>query len=85
MISGSARVCSFTFSRTGLDSDQIFLSINGQLVSRAPECRSGWEYDPTTNHVTVFGPACDTLVNTMNAQLKVNYGCLGDLTAADGG
>jgi hypothetical protein len=81
-ISNSALSCSFTLSRTGVDPAKIFVGINGQLVPRDPKHISGWDYDPKTNRVTLYGPACDALASSPNAQLKVNYGCAGDI---DGG
>lgn len=85
-ISNSAQMCSFTLTKTGLDPKQIFVGINGQLVPWDKGHISGWDYDPTTNRVTLFGPACDALATTPNAQLKVNYGCPGDITeGGDGG
>ena len=84
-ISNSALLCSFTLSKTGIDPAKIFIGIDGQLVPRDPSHLSGWDYNSTTNLVMLYGPACDALASNPQAQLKVNSGCPGDITARDGG
>jgi hypothetical protein len=83
-ISASALTCSFTLSKTGVDPSQIFVGINGQQVPRDQGHISGWDYDPATGRVTLYGLACNALATTPNAQLKINYGCAGDITEGGG-
>lgn len=74
-ISNAAKGCSFKLTQTPGDVSKLFIAINGQLVPRDTNRTSGWDYDATTNRITLYGPACDVLANTAGAKLQVQYGC----------
>lgn len=74
-ISNAAQGCSFKLTQTPSDLSKLFIAISGQLVPRDTTRVSGWDFDPATNMVTLYGPACDALANTPGAKLSVQYGC----------
>lgn len=74
-ISNSAQSCTFKLTKTPGDLSKLFIAINGQLVPRDTNRVVGWDFDPATNTVTLYGPPCDALANTAGAQLSVQYGC----------
>jgi hypothetical protein len=86
-ITNAAQGCSVVLSKEPGDLSQLYVAINQQLVQRDPAHVTGWDYDSTTNRVTLYGPACDALANTAGASLSVQYGCPDGLieTGGDGG
>jgi hypothetical protein len=74
-ISNQAMGCAFTLSQVPGDLSQLHVAINLQIVQRDPSHLTGWDYDPATNRLALYGPACDALANTANAKLTVQFGC----------
>jgi hypothetical protein len=83
-ISNAAQGCSFKLTQTVTDQSKLFIAINGQLVPRDTSRVSGWDFDPATNMVTLYGPTCDALANTAGAKLQVQYGCSDGLIEGGG-
>lgn len=83
-ISNAAKGCSFSLSQVPPDVAKLFLGINGQLVPRDTRRLSGWDYDATSNRVTLYGQACDALANTPGATLDVQYGCANGIVEGGG-
>jgi hypothetical protein len=74
-ITNAAQGCSVVLSKVPTDITQLYVGINQQIVQRDPTHVTGWDYDSSTNRVTLYGPACDALANTAGARLTVQYGC----------
>lgn len=86
--------CSFTLTQPppgtadgGVpDLSQITITINGQPVTLDPAHVSGWDYDPKTMRLTLYGAACESLASgggTSAAQVGVAYSCGGGEEAAE--
>ena len=45
------------------------------LVDRDPTHMSGWDYDPATNRVTFYGPACDSIQSGEVETVSIVFGC----------
>jgi hypothetical protein len=44
-------------------------------VSRDPAKANGWEYDPVTNQVTLYGQVCTDLQAGTLKSVDIVYGC----------
>jgi hypothetical protein len=86
-ISSAAQRCSFALSDVPSDVTKLYVAIDLQLVPHDATHVTGWDYEPATNRVSLYGPACDALANTPGAKLSVQYGCPSGLieTGGDGG
>jgi hypothetical protein len=58
-IGGRALSCSFTLDSTPPDLDDLFVYIGNQSIIRDTTQQNGWDFDPDTNRVTLYGGACD--------------------------
>jgi hypothetical protein len=72
-IVGSVLSCSYALDQVPEDVDDLYVFGNGELIDRDPV--DGWDYDPDTNTVTLYGAACDELQSGETADLKIVYGC----------
>ena len=72
-IVGSVLSCSYALDQVPEEVDDLYVFGNGELIDRDPV--NGWDYDPDTNTVTLYGAACDELQSGETADLKIVYGC----------
>jgi Ca-activated chloride channel family protein len=84
-IAQGALGCDFRLTSTPPDPAKLFVAIDGQFVPRDPNRIAGWEYSPSSNRITLYGPACDALANTPGARLSIVYGCPDDSITEGGG
>ena len=77
--------CDFKLGKTPPDPSKIFVSVNGQLIPRDPNRVAGWEYTAGSDRVTLYGPACDVVVNQPGSQVSLVYGCADPSLVGDGG
>jgi hypothetical protein len=72
--------CAFVTPGNPDDPDGITVLLNGAPISRDPSRADGWEWtDRANGEITLFGTACDAVVNNPGAVLTGRVGC------ADGG
>jgi hypothetical protein len=74
-IAGSVLSCSYVLSEVPSDPDQLYVFFDGMLLDRDETHTDGWDYDPATNRITFYGPACDALQSGQVAELSVVFGC----------
>jgi hypothetical protein len=69
-------VLSCTYQLSGQpDIDTLHVFFDGQGVPLDPTHTDGWDYDPTSNQITFYGPACDSLRTGAVTDLVVVSGC----------
>lgn len=72
-IATAAISCTFTLDAPPPDPEQIYVFFDGQAVPE--DMMNGWFYDPVTNSITFYGPACDQLKTGAVMDLDVIFGC----------
>lgn len=77
-IATGATQCDFKLAQAPADVSKLFVAINGGLVPEDPARLAGWAYTPATQRLTLYGPACDLVVQNPGAQVQVIYGCPDD-------
>lgn len=71
-----AAVLSCTYTLSGQpDIDTLHVFFDGQGIPLDPTHTDGWDYDPTTNQITFYGPACDSLRTGTVTDLVIVSGC----------
>jgi hypothetical protein len=58
-IANRALDCSYELDGVPSNPDLLEVYVDGELLDRDPQRNNGWDYDPDTNRVTVYGPACE--------------------------
>jgi hypothetical protein len=87
-IAAGATRCDFKLAQAPADLSKLFVAINGGLVPEDPARLAGWAYTPATQRLTLYGPACDLVVQNPGAKVQVVYGCPDDTLiekSGDGG
>jgi hypothetical protein len=74
-IAGTVMSCSYTLSGVPPDLEKLYIYEDTVPVLRDTGRANGWDYDPATNQVTFYGPACDALQSGSVADLVIVYGC----------
>lgn len=74
-IAGSILSCEFVLEEVPDDPDDLFAFLDMVLVDRDPTHMSGWDYDPATNRVTFYGPACDSIQDGEVETVQIVFGC----------
>lgn len=77
-IASGAASCDFTLINTPPNPSNLYVSVDGQFFPRDPSRVAGWDYQPQGNRVTLYGPACDVVVQRPGAKVSVIYGCPDD-------
>lgn len=69
--------CVFQLSEVPEDPDSIFVFFNNlpTQIPRDETHQDGWDYDPNTNQVTFYGPACDQLKDGTVTDVDIVLGC----------
>jgi hypothetical protein len=69
--------CTFTLDTAPPDADEIYVFFDNsvQEVPQDPSHDNGWDYDPATNTITFYGPACDQLKDGDVTDVDVVFGC----------
>jgi hypothetical protein len=69
--------CTFVLDSTPPDENQIYIFFDNSPtpVPRDTTHTDGWDYDPATNTITFYGPACDQLKNGEISDVDVVFGC----------
>ncbi len=70
--------CSFRIER---DADGTDLTVyqDDELVGQDPAHQDGWDYDPGTNTVTFYGPACDAILGGQTDNVLIQFGGCGEV------
>lgn len=69
--------CSFALSETPEDPARLRLFFDNTEVARSTQHTTGWDYNPTTNTMSVYGASCDQLQSGDVGNMHVDYGCTG--------
>jgi von Willebrand factor type A domain len=72
-IVGGLVSCDFKMMQSAPDPSLIRVTENGTVLSPSPT--NGYSFDPSTNTVTLHGPACDMLKTNASTKVGVLYGC----------
>jgi hypothetical protein len=70
--------CSFRLDRDQEGNDLIVYQ-DDELVGQDPSHQDGWDYDPGTNTVTFYGPACDAILGGQTDNVKIQFGGCGEV------
>lgn len=78
-IAGSISVpdCTFALDTVPADPDRLGVYLDDAQVPRSPSHADGWDYDPATNSITLYGSTCDDLQSGAVSTVRVDYGCGG--------
>ena len=69
--------CTFPVQPVRPDVVSIFVTLNGAGVPYDETRQNGWAYtDASHTALSLYGPACDQLISSWEAELKITYGCL---------
>lgn len=75
-IAGTVVGCSYRVDPPPQDLAQTFVWFSGtELVPRDPGHMAGWDYDATTQMITLYGMYCDRLKSLAVTRLDVIFGC----------
>lgn len=67
--------CDYKLAQAPPDPKKLYVSVNGTIVPNDPSKVAGWNYDPATNRLTLYGPACDLVTQNSAAKVNIVYGC----------
>jgi hypothetical protein len=67
--------CTFKLASTPPDPNQLYVFLDKTLLKRDPSHMSGWDYDPITNTITVYGQPCTDLKAGTAKVVDIVYGC----------
>jgi len=67
--------CTFPLSAPPADPSLLHTFVDGTEVARDPTHAMGWDYDPATNSVTLYGSTCDDARHGRLSSLNVIAGC----------
>ncbi len=69
--------CTFDLSEVPPDPTQIYVFFDNDPagVAKDPTHTDGWDYDPATNQVTFYGPACDAIKSETVSDVDIVFGC----------
>lgn len=74
-IAGSVLSCVFALDEVPEDPDDLYAFFDMMQVDRDPTHMNGWDYDPATNTVTFYGPACDAIKDGEVGTVNLVFGC----------
>ncbi|HWB81354.1 MAG TPA: VWA domain-containing protein [Nannocystaceae bacterium] len=74
-IAGHVLSCVFVLDEAPPDVDELYAFFDMMQIPRDPSHMNGWDYDPTTNTVTFYGPACDTIKADEVETVSIVFGC----------
>ena len=68
--------CTFKLGTVPPDPNKLFVFVDKKTqVSRDPNKTQGWDYDPVTNQVTLYGQVCTDLKAGTIKLVDIVYGC----------
>ncbi len=68
--------CEYLVEPAPPDVNQTYVFFdNTEIVPREPAHATGWDYDPTTMKVTLYGAYCDRLQAHTVVDVDVVFGC----------
>jgi hypothetical protein len=74
-IGGLALSCSFTLDSAPPDLDDLFVYVGNQSIIRDTSQQNGWDFDPATNRVTLYGGSCDAAQSGSAEDVTILHGC----------
>lgn len=83
-IAAGAAGCDYKLTKTPPDVNKIYVAVDGNLINHDPNKQMGWEYNPTTGRLTLYGGACDVVQKSTSPKVQIVYGCP-DPTLIEGG
>jgi hypothetical protein len=69
--------CTFALSSRPMYPDQLQVYVNASTMQLARNRMNGWDYDATTNSITVYGTTCSDVQHSRVTQLNVVENCPG--------
>ena len=69
--------CEFSLGEVPADPTRLRLYFDDVEVARSSLHTDGWDWDETTNTLTIYGTACDELQSGTVDVTRVDYGCQG--------
>lgn len=76
-IIGTVLSCTYELSSTPESVNQLWVYADSSPVPLDTDHQDGWDYDPDSNTITFYGPACDALKSGEVTDLAIVYGCPG--------
>lgn len=74
-IAAGAVGCDYKLQTVPPDPSKLNVAVNGTLIPNDPAKKAGWGYDPATQRLTLYGPACDLVSQNPNGKVNIIYGC----------
>jgi hypothetical protein len=69
--------CSFVLGEVPADPGRLRLYFDASEINRSGLHTEGWDYDETSNAITVYGGSCSELQAGSVGEVRVDYGCQG--------
>lgn len=67
--------CTFKLNSVPPDANKLYVFVDKMLLMRDATHMSGWDYDPITNTITVYGQPCADLKAGTIKTVDIVYGC----------
>jgi hypothetical protein len=74
-IAKSALGCQYTLKDVPATMKQLLVFLDSQPVQQDKTHKDGWDYDPTTRQVTLYGKACQDLQQGTAQRIDILLGC----------
>jgi hypothetical protein len=74
-IAAGAVGCDYKLQKEPPDLNKVYVAIDGNLINRDRTKQMGWEYDPSTMRLTLYGGACDVVRKATSPKVQIVYGC----------
>lgn len=67
--------CSYQLNPPPPDIDELYVYLDHNAIPRDPGHQDGWDYDPATQTLTLYGAPCDALEHHQASGFDVVFGC----------
>jgi hypothetical protein len=74
-IAKKALGCQYTLNNPPDTLKQLLVFLDNKLVKQDKTHHDGWDYDPSTNQVTLYGPSCAALQDGQVQRLDILLSC----------
>jgi len=74
-IANTAMGCQFTLAQVPATLQQVYVLLDSKTLPQDKTHKDGWDYDPSTKQVTLFGNACKSVQSGQVQQVDILLGC----------
>lgn len=74
-IAANVLSCEFVLDEVPPDLEDLYAFLDMLLIDRDTTHMDGWDYDPATNRITFYGPACEAIQSGDVEEVSIVFGC----------